>query len=40
MARLGDSIGELLTVMRDAGFHVYRLANDYAPGELSPGAGR
>ncbi|AQS72066.1 FkbM family methyltransferase [Streptomyces pactum] len=31
MARLGDSIDELLTVMRDAGFHVYRLANDYAP---------
>ncbi|WP_217143269.1 FkbM family methyltransferase [Streptomyces sp. AC627_RSS907] len=32
MARLGDSVGELLTVMRDAGFHVYRLPNDYAPG--------
>ncbi|MFJ8147549.1 FkbM family methyltransferase [Streptomyces sp. NPDC096048] len=31
MARLGDSVGELLRVMRDEGFHVYRLANDYAP---------
>ncbi|MFE9608182.1 FkbM family methyltransferase [Streptomyces sp. NPDC006012] len=32
MARLGDSVGELLRTMADAGFHVYRLANDYAPG--------
>lgn len=32
MARLGDRVDDLLTVMRDAGFHVYRLANDYAPG--------
>ncbi|MGI5393903.1 FkbM family methyltransferase [Streptomyces sp. CA-251251] len=32
MARLGDSVEELLAVMRDAGFHVYRMANDYAPG--------
>ncbi|WP_399897172.1 FkbM family methyltransferase [Streptomyces sp. BBFR51] len=32
MARLGDSVDDLLGVMRDAGFHVYRLANDYAPG--------
>lgn len=31
MARLGDSIGELLAVMRDAGFHAYRLPNDYTP---------
>lgn len=32
LARLGDSVEDLLAVMRDAGFHVYRLANDYAPG--------
>lgn len=32
MARLGDRAGDLLAVMREAGFHVYRLANDYAPG--------
>ena len=32
MALLGDSVDDLLGVMRDAGFHVYRLANDYAPG--------
>lgn len=32
MALLGDSADDLLGVMRDAGFHVYRLANDYAPG--------
>ncbi|MFE2583687.1 FkbM family methyltransferase [Streptomyces sp. NPDC059378] len=30
MARLGDSPAELLRTMTDAGFHVYRLANDYA----------
>ncbi len=39
MARLGDSIGELLTVMRDAGFHVYRLANDYTPGSYPAARG-
>ncbi|MFJ9211048.1 FkbM family methyltransferase [Streptomyces sp. NPDC102264] len=32
MAQLGDSAEELLTTMREHGFHVYRLANDYAPG--------
>ncbi|MGW4546854.1 FkbM family methyltransferase [Streptomyces violaceorubidus] len=32
MARLGDRADDLLAVMREAGFHVYRLANDYAPG--------
>ncbi|CAM5626439.1 FkbM family methyltransferase OS=Streptomyces tendae OX=1932 GN=GUR47_20970 PE=4 SV=1 [Streptomyces tendae] len=32
MARLGDRVEDLLGVMCDAGFHVYRLANDYAPG--------
>lgn len=32
MARLGDRVDDLLGVMRAAGFHVYRLANDYAPG--------
>ncbi|MET8247377.1 FkbM family methyltransferase [Streptomyces sp. NPDC005202] len=31
MAQLGDSADELLKTMADAGFHVYRLANDYAP---------
>ncbi|MGS2589022.1 FkbM family methyltransferase [Streptomyces hebeiensis] len=31
MALLGDSVEELLTTMRSHGFHVYRLANDYAP---------
>ncbi|CAM5332374.1 FkbM family methyltransferase OS=Streptomyces tendae OX=1932 GN=GUR47_20970 PE=4 SV=1 [Streptomyces tendae] len=44
MARLGDRVDDLLAVMRDAGFHVYRLANDYAPGSyppaLSGGPGR
>ncbi|MFC4034051.1 FkbM family methyltransferase [Streptomyces polygonati] len=30
MAQLGDSVGELLETMRGAGFHVYRLANEYA----------
>lgn len=32
MARLGDRVDDLLAVMRDAGFHVYRLPNDYAAG--------
>lgn len=32
MAQLGDSADELLRTMTGAGFHVYRLANDYAPG--------
>ncbi|MFF4474804.1 FkbM family methyltransferase [Streptomyces sp. NPDC001599] len=36
MARLGDRVDDLLAVMRDAGFHVYRLANDYAPGSYPP----
>jgi FkbM family methyltransferase len=31
MARLGDDVAELLDTMRSAGFHVYRLANEYAP---------
>ncbi|MGW2256715.1 FkbM family methyltransferase [Streptomyces sp. NPDC001780] len=31
MALLGDSAEELLRTMREHGFHVYRLANDYAP---------
>lgn len=31
MARLGDSADELLVTMREHGFHVYRLANDYSP---------
>ncbi len=36
MARLGDRVDDLLAVMRDAGFHGYRLANDYAPGSYPP----
>ncbi len=36
MVRLGDRVDDLLAVMRDAGFHVYRLANDYAPGSYPP----
>ncbi|WKK26979.1 FkbM family methyltransferase [Streptomyces olivoreticuli] len=39
MAKLGDSVEELLNTMRDHGFHVYRLANDYAP-ESYPAALR
>ncbi|MFE2744110.1 FkbM family methyltransferase [Streptomyces scopuliridis] len=39
MAQLGDSAEELLTTMRDHGFNVYRLANDYAP-ESYPSALR
>jgi FkbM family methyltransferase len=31
MAQLGDSVGELLEIMRGHGFHVYRLANSYDP---------
>ena len=30
MEQLGDSVAELLDTMRGAGFHVYRLANEYA----------
>jgi FkbM family methyltransferase len=37
MAQLGDSAEELLKTMTDAGFHVYRLPNDYAA-ESYPGA--
>ncbi|MGW2225619.1 FkbM family methyltransferase [Streptomyces formicae] len=31
MAQLGDSVDELLDIMRDHGFHTYRLDNDYGP---------
>ncbi|KPI12006.1 methyltransferase FkbM family [Actinobacteria bacterium OK074] len=31
MAQLGDCADELLRTMTDAGFHVYRLHNDYRP---------
>lgn len=31
MAQLGDDVVELLDTMREAGFNVYRLANEYAP---------
>jgi len=30
------SVDDLLAVMRDAGFHGYRLPNDYAPGSYPP----
>ncbi|WP_405797370.1 FkbM family methyltransferase [Streptomyces sp. NBC_01506] len=39
MAQLGDSVDELLATMLEHGFHVYRLANDYAP-ESYPAAIR
>jgi len=39
MAQLGDSADELLKTMTEAGFHVYRLHNDYAP-ESYPSAVR
>ncbi|AZS73250.1 FkbM family methyltransferase [Streptomyces lydicus] len=32
MEALGESPGELLTTMREHGFHAYRLPNSYAPG--------
>lgn len=32
MARLGDRAEDLMNTMADAGFHAYRLANDYAAG--------
>ncbi|MGY5131135.1 FkbM family methyltransferase [Streptomyces nigrescens] len=32
MEALGDSADDLLAIMREHGFHVYRLANSYAPG--------
>ncbi|MEW2548873.1 FkbM family methyltransferase [Streptomyces sp. NPDC047002] len=31
MAQLGDSVDELMSTMREHGYHAYRLANDYAP---------
>ncbi|MFF3381008.1 FkbM family methyltransferase [Streptomyces sp. NPDC002680] len=31
MAQLGDSAEELLKTMREAGYHLYRLPNSYAP---------
>jgi FkbM family methyltransferase len=31
MAQLGDSVDDLLGTMQRHGFHVYRLANEYAP---------
>ncbi|MGW2481920.1 FkbM family methyltransferase [Streptomyces sp. NPDC001571] len=31
MAQLGDSAGELLAVMREHGFHAYRLPTEYSP---------
>lgn len=40
MARLGDRASDLLRTMADAGFHVYRLANDYSPGSYPRALGR
>ncbi|MFC5719621.1 FkbM family methyltransferase [Streptomyces gamaensis] len=37
MWQLGDCADELLATMREHGFHVYRIANDYRP-ESYPGA--
>lgn len=31
MKQLGDDVAELLTTMREHGFHTYRLTNDYSP---------
>ncbi|WP_306332749.1 FkbM family methyltransferase [Streptomyces sp. KL118A] len=31
MQQLGDSVEELMKTMREAGFHAYRLVNEYAP---------
>ncbi|MEU1118791.1 MULTISPECIES: FkbM family methyltransferase [unclassified Streptomyces] len=39
MAQLGDSADELMTTMREAGFHPYRLVNEYAA-DSYPGAIR
>ncbi|MET9529750.1 FkbM family methyltransferase [Streptomyces sp. NPDC006649] len=39
MEQLGESVDELLDVMREHGFHTYHLANDYAP-ESYPSALR
>ncbi|MEU6121933.1 FkbM family methyltransferase [Streptomyces sp. NPDC047123] len=39
MAQLGDSVEELTDTLRSAGFHAYRLVNDYRP-ESYPGAIR
>ncbi len=36
MAQLGDSVEELMETMTRAGFHAYRLANDYAPASYPP----
>ncbi|WP_308122019.1 FkbM family methyltransferase [Streptomyces sp. TRM70350] len=36
MATLGDRVEELLATMSGAGFHVYRLVNDYAPASYPP----
>ncbi|MEV7996059.1 FkbM family methyltransferase [Streptomyces sp. NPDC086077] len=39
MAALGDSVEELLETMAGAGFHVYRLVNDYDPASYPPALG-
>ncbi|MEU6992928.1 FkbM family methyltransferase [Streptomyces sp. NPDC046465] len=39
MEQLGDSVDELMTTMREAGFHPYRLVNEYAA-DSYPGAIR
>ncbi|WBB59177.1 FkbM family methyltransferase [Streptomyces sp. WMMC500] len=40
MAQLGDSVDELMETMTRAGFHAYRLANDYAPASYPPALRR
>ncbi|MFE6481561.1 FkbM family methyltransferase [Streptomyces sp. NPDC057757] len=40
MAQLGDSADELLKTMTAAGFHVYRMDNDYAPRSYPPALSR
>lgn len=39
MAKIGDSIGELLETMEKQGFCAYRIANDYAPASYPKAAG-
>ncbi|WP_326721596.1 FkbM family methyltransferase [Streptomyces sp. NBC_00243] len=40
MAQLGDSADELMKTMTGAGFHVYRMENDYSPGSYPPALKR
>ncbi|MCX5207305.1 FkbM family methyltransferase [Streptomyces sp. NBC_00237] len=40
MAKLGDSVEELLETMHGHGFHTYRLPSDYRPGSYPPAMSR